>query len=80
MKPIELIERAINNSSKEEDVILDLFGGSGSTLVTCEQLNRKCYTMELDPYYVSVILERWEKMTGKQHEKIENQKESELNM
>lgn len=64
-KPIELIAKALNNSSKQEDIILDVFGGSGSTLIACEQLNRKCYMMELDPHYIDVIIQRWENFTGK---------------
>lgn len=64
-KPIELIAKALNNSSKQEDIVLDVFGGSGSTLIACEQLNRICYMMELDPHYVDVILYRWEKLTGR---------------
>ena len=64
MKPIKLLARSIRNSSKENDNVLDLFGGSGSTLITCEQLNRKCFMMELDPKFVDVIIERWEKFTG----------------
>lgn len=71
MKPIELIARATNNSSKSEDIVLDVFGGSGSTLIACEQLNRKCYMMELDPYYCSVIIERYEKLTGKEHKRLD---------
>lgn len=59
MKPIELIANALENSSQEEDIILDLFGGSGSTLIACEQLNRRCFMMELDPHYVDVIIRRW---------------------
>lgn len=59
MKPIELVARAIKNSSKEEDLILDLFGGSGSTLIACEQTNRTCYMMELDPKYCDVIRKRY---------------------
>ena len=50
--------------------IVDLFGGSGSTLIACEQLNRNCYMMELDPKYVDVIIARWEQFTGKKAEKI----------
>jgi site-specific DNA-methyltransferase (adenine-specific) len=65
MKPIKLLARSIRNSSKENDNVLDLFGGSGSTLITCEQLNRKCFMMELDPKYVDVIINRWEQFTGK---------------
>lgn len=65
-KPVELPERAILNSSKENDIVLDLFGGSGSTLIAAEKLNRKCFMMELDPQYIGVIIERWEKFTGKE--------------
>lgn len=65
MKPIEIVARAINNSSKKDEKVLDLFGGSGSTLIACEQLNRNCYMMELDPKYVDVIIKRWEEFTGK---------------
>ena len=64
MKPIELIAYALKKSSKKDDVVLDCFGGSGSTLIACEQLNRKCYMMELDTHYVDVIIERWENFTG----------------
>ena len=64
MKPIELVSRAIGNSSMQEDSVLDLFGGSGSTMIACEQLNRKCFMMELDPKYVDVIIDRWERFTG----------------
>lgn len=64
MKPINLLARLIKNSSEEKEIVLDLFGGSGSTLIACEQLNRKCYMMEYDPYYLDVIIDRWEKFTG----------------
>ena len=70
MKPIALCCKAIENSSKKEDIVLDLFGGSGSTLIACEQLNRNCYMMELDPKYVDVIIDRWEKFTGEKAIKI----------
>lgn len=63
-KPLMIPARAIKNSSNEKDNILDLFGGSGSTLIACEQLNRKCYMMELDEHYVSVIIERYINFTG----------------
>ena len=63
-KPTELPARAITNSSKMNDIVLDCFGGSGSTLMACEQLNRSCYMMELDPKYVDVIINRWEQFTG----------------
>ena len=66
MKPIDLIAKLIKNSSKENDIILDLFGGSGSTIIATEQLNRKCYTMELDPKYCDVIVKRWETMTNRE--------------
>jgi DNA modification methylase len=64
-KPVELIEKAINNSSKSGDIILDLFGGSGSTLIGCEKLNRHARLMELDPKYCDVIVKRWQDFTGK---------------
>ncbi|MBQ1695097.1 MAG: site-specific DNA-methyltransferase, partial [Bacteroidales bacterium] len=70
MKPLELIGYQIKNSSKKDDIILDLFGGSGSTLIACEQLNRKCFMMELDEHYCDVIIARWEKLTGKTAVKI----------
>jgi len=66
MKPIDLIARLVKNSSKENDIILDLFGGSGSTIITAEQLNRTCYSMELDPKYCDVIVKRWEILTNKE--------------
>lgn len=66
MKPIDLVARLLKNSSKENDKILDLFGGSGSTIIAAEQLNRNCYTMELDPKYCDVIVKRWESLTNKE--------------
>lgn len=71
MKPVDLLVYLIKNSSKEDNLILDLFGGSGSTLIAAEQTKRKCYTMELDPKYCDVIVKRWETLTG---EKAELQK------
>lgn len=71
MKPIKLITNELEISSNKNSNILDLFGGSGSTLIACEQLNRVCYMMELDPKYVDVIIERWEKFTGKKAELID---------
>jgi DNA modification methylase len=59
MKPVELCARAIKNSSKPNEIVLDLFGGSGSTLIACEQLDRICYMMELDCRYVDVIRKRY---------------------
>lgn len=64
-KPVELPERAINNSSKSGDIVLDLFGGSGSTLIACQKTGRTAYLMELDPKYVDVIINRWQDFTGK---------------
>jgi len=65
IKPVELILNAIINSSKQGDIVLDFFGGSGSTLIACEKSNRRCFMIELDEKYCSVIIERWEKLTGK---------------
>lgn len=73
MKPIRLIGRLIANSSKPNETVLDTFGGSGSTLIASEQLGRVCYTMELDPKYVDVIVDRWEKLTGQKAIKEEEQ-------
>ena len=69
-KPVALVARAIVSSSQEGDVVLDLFGGSGTTLVACEQLGRKCRMMELDPHYCQVIIDRWEALTGGKAERI----------
>ena len=70
MKPVELIAFQINNSSRENEIVLDLFGGSGTTLIACEQTNRQCRMMEYDPKYVDVIIKRWEAFTGKKAIKI----------
>ena len=67
-KPVELSFRAIKNSSKEKNIVLDLFLGSGSTLIAAEKTNRKCYGMELDPKYCDVIIQRWEEFTGNKAE------------
>ena len=64
-KPVFIPEEAINNSSKQGSNVLDLFGGSGSTLIACEKLSRNAYVMELDPKYCDVIVKRWEDFTGK---------------
>jgi DNA modification methylase len=69
-KPVVLPGRAISNSSKEGDIVVDLFGGSGSTMIACEQLGRKCRMMELDPHYCTVIIARWEKLTGQKAVKL----------
>ena len=70
MKPIPLIGKQIRNSSKPGEKVLDLFGGSGTTLMACEQMNRKCFMMEYDPKYADVIIDRWEKFTGKKAVKL----------
>lgn len=69
MKPLELIITCLEHNPHAETV-LDLFGGSGSTLISCEQTNRNCYMMELSPHYCQVIINRWETFTGKKAEKI----------
>jgi DNA modification methylase len=69
-KPVELAVRAIQYSSLAGENVLDLFGGSGSTLIACEQTGRKAFLMELDPPYCDVIVERWEKFTGKKAERL----------
>jgi len=71
MKPVGLMEYLIKNSSKQEDIILDSFLGSGSTLIACEKQSRICYGVELDPIYCDVIVKRWEEFTGKKAE-LEN--------
>ena len=63
-KPVELIEQAIGNSSKSGDTVLDVFGGSGSTLIACEKTGRINRSMELDPKYCDVIVQRWQEFTG----------------
>ena len=64
-KPVELSEEAIDKTTKNGASVLDLFGGSGSTLIGCEKTNRKAYLMELDPKYCDVIINRWQTLTGK---------------
>lgn len=64
MKPVRLVARALQNSTRAQDSVLDPFGGSGSTLIAAEQMGRRSFTMELDPRYCDVIVERWERLTG----------------
>ena len=64
MKPVELFARLIANSSRKGDIVLDIFGGSGTTLIASEQLDRQARLMELDPHYCDIIIARWEKLTG----------------
>lgn len=68
--PVELPWRCIKMQSRDGDIVLDPFGGSGTTLIAAEQLNRKCFMMELDPHYCDVIIARWEKLTGNKSERI----------
>lgn len=70
MKPLKLISRLVNNSSRPGEIVLDLFGGSGSTLIVCEQMGRKCRMVEYDPKYADAIIDRWEKYTGRKAERI----------
>lgn len=70
MKPVSLFGRLIKNSSKQNEKVLDLFGGSGTTIIACEQLNRDAYVMEFDEKYATVIVDRWEKLTKKKAVKI----------
>lgn len=70
MKPLKLMARQIHNSTLPGELVLDVFGGSGSTMMACEQMNRRCYTMEIDPHYCDVIVDRWEKMTGREASRI----------
>lgn len=70
MKPVKLVAYLMRNSSRTGENILDPFGGSGSTLIACEQISRRCYTAELDPKYCDVIIERWERLTGNKAVKI----------
>lgn len=75
-KPVGLIGEILKDFSKENDSVLDLFGGSGSTLIACEQLNRKCYMMEYEPHYIDVIIKRWEEFTGRKAELINDNRRS----
>jgi DNA modification methylase len=78
-KPVELIAKAIRYSSEVDSSCIDLFLGSGSTLIACEKTNRVCYGMEIDPHYVDVIIKRWEDFTGKKAEKITGEKQANEN-
>jgi DNA modification methylase len=76
-KPVKLIEELLKRFSKRGDIVLDLFGGSGSTLIACEKLNRKCYIMEIEPLYCQVIIDRWEQFTAQKAEKLKTGKKQE---
>ena len=69
-KPVKLISDIIRDYTKENDLILDLYGGSGTTLIAAEQLGRTCYMMELDPHYCDIIIERWQNLTGETARKV----------
>lgn len=69
-KPVSLCARILDDFTKDGDNVLDLFGGSGSTLIACEQTNRKCFMMEFEEYYCDVIISRWEQLTGRTAEKV----------
>ncbi len=71
MKPVALFAKAVENSTKSGETVLDPFLGSGTTLVACEQLGRTCYGMEISPQYCQVIIDRWEKLTGQKAEKVD---------
>lgn len=71
-KPVRMIGDILKDFSKENDVIFDGFGGSGSTLIACEQTNRTCYMMEYEPHYCDVIIKRWETLTGKKAELVKD--------
>ncbi len=73
MKPLELVERAIENSSRPGDLVLDLFLGSGTTLIAAERTGRVCYGLELDPHYCTIVIARWESFTGQKAEKLKKQ-------
>ena len=71
MKPVSLVARDVMNSCGQDAVVLDLFGGSGTTLVACEEVGRRCRMMELDPKYCDVIVKRWENLTSKKAELVQ---------
>jgi DNA modification methylase len=68
-KPVELAARALEYSSRPGENVLDLFGGSGSTLIAAEQLGRQAFVMEIDPWYADIIITRWEQFTGRRAER-----------
>lgn len=74
MKPVNLIAYLISNSSKKNESVLDMFGGSGTTLIACEELKRKCYMVELDEHFCDIIINRWEEFTNRKATKIKEDK------
>ena len=71
-KPVALVQWFFDQYGKEGEIVADLFGGSGTTLIAAEQLGRRCFMMELDPHYCDVIIARWEKLTGQKAERLTN--------
>ena len=71
MKPVELVQRALRNSSRRDEIVLDLFAGSGTTLMAAEMLGRRARLMELDPRYADVVVHRWENATGKKAQRVD---------
>lgn len=71
MKPLAVIGWAIGKAKKRAELIVDVFGGSGTTLIACEQMGRTCYTMEIDPHYCGVIIDRWQRQTGQNARLVE---------
>ena len=76
MKPVELVLRAVTNSSRPGAIVLDPFMGSGSTLIACQQAGRVCYGSELDPGYCDVVVKRWEDFTGEKAQRVEATKKT----
>lgn len=70
MKPLGLFKKQIRNSSKEGDIVLDIFGGSGTALIACEEMGRRCRMVEYDPFYATAIIQRWEEQTGRKAERV----------
>jgi DNA modification methylase len=64
-KPVALVTQLVSPQTEKDDIVLDIFLGSGSTMIACEKLNRRCYGMEIDPIYCDVSVKRWEDFTGK---------------
>ena len=77
MKPVALVANCMNDGTVEGDIVIDAFGGSGTTIIAAEQLGRKARVMELDPHYCSVIISRWERLTGKIATKIDHERRPE---
>ncbi len=70
MKPLGLVERSVTNSSQPNDLVLDLFLGSGTTLIAAERTGRRCYGMEVDEHYCALVLRRWEAFSGQQAKQV----------